>query len=69
MSGLNVGVNEPYKVDDASDYAVPVHGEQRGVPVVEIEIRGSDATAETEEMGSAAFSILRRSVDGVLGSL
>jgi predicted N-formylglutamate amidohydrolase len=36
---LSVGDNEPYAVGDLSDYTVPVHGEQRGLPHVEIEIR------------------------------
>ncbi|MET0288694.1 MAG: N-formylglutamate amidohydrolase [Pseudoxanthomonas sp.] len=36
---LVVGDNEPYSVNDASDYAVPVHGEQRGLRHVELEIR------------------------------
>ena len=70
-AGLNVGVNEPYKVDDESDYAVPVHGEQRGVPVVEIEIRQDMiATAEGQKTWAALLAPhLRRSVDGVLGGL
>ena len=34
-----VGDNEPYSVNDASDYAIPVYGEQRGLPHVEIEVR------------------------------
>jgi predicted N-formylglutamate amidohydrolase len=38
-TGLLVGDNEPYSVTDASDYTIPVHGEQRGVPHVAIEIR------------------------------
>jgi predicted N-formylglutamate amidohydrolase len=36
---LFVGENEPYAVSDLSDYTVPVHGERRGLPHVEIEIR------------------------------
>jgi predicted N-formylglutamate amidohydrolase len=36
---LNVGDNQPYAVGDLSDYTVPVHGEGRGLPHVEIEIR------------------------------
>ena len=36
---LTVGENEPYAVSDLTDYTVPVHGEQRGLPHVEIEIR------------------------------
>jgi predicted N-formylglutamate amidohydrolase len=34
-----VGENAPYAVSDSSDYGVPVHGEKRGLPHVEIEIR------------------------------
>ena len=37
--GLVVGDNEPYAVSDRTDYTVPVHGERRGLPHVEIEIR------------------------------
>ncbi|MBV9198330.1 MAG: N-formylglutamate amidohydrolase [Alphaproteobacteria bacterium] len=37
--GLVVGENEPYAVGDLTDYTVPVHGERRGLPHVEIEIR------------------------------
>jgi predicted N-formylglutamate amidohydrolase len=37
--GLIVGDNEPYRVTDLTDYTVPVHGERRGLPHVEIEIR------------------------------
>jgi predicted N-formylglutamate amidohydrolase len=37
--GLVVGNNEPYTVADATDYTIPVHGEQRKLPHVAIEIR------------------------------
>lgn len=37
--GLVVGDNEPYSVTDASDYTIPVHGEQRDLHHVAIEIR------------------------------
>jgi predicted N-formylglutamate amidohydrolase len=36
---LVVGDNEPYHVSDETDYGIPVHGERRGIPHVEIEIR------------------------------
>ncbi|QPC42386.1 N-formylglutamate amidohydrolase [Kaustia mangrovi] len=39
QGGLAVGVNEPYVMSDETDYTVPVHGEARGVPSVEFEIR------------------------------
>lgn len=37
--GLQVGDNEPYSVDDTTDYTIPVHGERRGLFHVGIEIR------------------------------
>lgn len=36
---LVVGNNEPYTMGDLTDYTLPVHGEQRGIPHVGIEIR------------------------------
>ena len=37
--GLVIGDNEPYSVTDATDYTIPVHGEQRKLPNVAVEIR------------------------------
>ncbi len=37
--GLIVGDNEPYALSDQSDYTIPVHAEQRGLPNLELEIR------------------------------
>jgi predicted N-formylglutamate amidohydrolase len=37
--GLTIGDNEPYFVSDETDYTIPQHGERRGLPHVEIEIR------------------------------
>jgi predicted N-formylglutamate amidohydrolase len=39
------GDNEPYNVTDDTDYTIPVHGEQRTLPHVAIEIR-QDLIAE-----------------------
>lgn len=36
---LNVAPNEPYVISRDSDYAVPVHGDDRGIPAVLIEVR------------------------------
>ncbi len=36
---LVVGDNEPYALSDLDDYTVPLHGERRGLPHVEIEVR------------------------------
>ena len=35
----NVGDNEPYAVTPTTDFAIPVHGEARGLPHVGLEIR------------------------------
>jgi len=34
-----VGNNEPYSVTDETDYSIPVHGEQRSLPHLTLEIR------------------------------
>jgi predicted N-formylglutamate amidohydrolase len=50
-AGLVVGDNEPYFVSDDTDYTIPNHGEARGLPHVEIEIRQdlvSDETGQNE---------------------
>ncbi|MFQ5546059.1 MAG: N-formylglutamate amidohydrolase [Acidiferrobacterales bacterium] len=44
---LYVGDNQPYSVDDFSDYTLPVHGERRGVPYLLFELRHD--LIETEE--------------------
>lgn len=44
---LIVGANEPYTVDRAGDYAVPVHGDDRGYPAILIEIRQDLVRDET----------------------
>jgi predicted N-formylglutamate amidohydrolase len=51
--GLVVGDNEPYSVSDATDYTIPVHGERRGLPHIEIEIR-QDLIAD--EAGQRAWA-------------
>ena len=50
---LVVGENAPYAITDTSDYGVPMHGEKRGLPHVELEIR-QDLIAE--EAGQAAWA-------------
>jgi predicted N-formylglutamate amidohydrolase len=50
---LAVGANEPYAITGDSDYTVPVHGDGRGLPHVEIEIR-QDLIAEPA--GQAAWA-------------
>lgn len=41
-SGIVVALNEPYSVDDLSDYTIPVHGEGRGLPHVLLEVRSDE---------------------------
>jgi predicted N-formylglutamate amidohydrolase len=50
---LVVGENEPYAVSDLTDYTVPVHGEGRGLPHVELEIRQD---LITDEAGQRAWA-------------
>jgi predicted N-formylglutamate amidohydrolase len=38
-SGLNVAANQPYTVDREGDYAIPVHGTDRDLPAILVEIR------------------------------
>ncbi len=52
--GLVVGHNQPYDVDDSIDYTIPVHGEQRGLPHVLIEIRQDLLTTPTARAQWAA---------------
>ncbi len=59
---LCVGDNQPYAVSDASDYAVPVHGERRGLPHVAIEIRQdliADQVGQTAWAGRLARLLCR----------
>lgn len=48
-----VGDNEPYSVSDGTDYAIPVHGEQRGLAHLELEVR-QDLIAD--EAGQRAWA-------------
>lgn len=45
-SALVIGDNEPYSVGDTTDYTIPVHGEQRGLLHVGIELRQDLVGAE-----------------------
>jgi predicted N-formylglutamate amidohydrolase len=54
--GLVIGDNEPYNVTDTSDYTIPVHGEQRKLHHVAIEIRQDLITDEAgQRMWAALF--------------
>jgi predicted N-formylglutamate amidohydrolase len=51
--GLVVGDNEPYRASAATDYAIIEHGERRGAPYVELEVR-QDLVAD--EVGQVAWA-------------
>lgn len=36
---LLIGINEPYKTDRKGDYAIPIHGDDRDIPAIMIELR------------------------------
>jgi len=64
---LVVGDNEPYRVSDATDYTVVVHGEQRGIAYLMIELR-QDLIAH--EPGQLAWADrLARALPALLGSV
>jgi predicted N-formylglutamate amidohydrolase len=50
---LAVGDNQPYPIDDITDYTIPVHGEARGLPSIMLEIR-QDEIRTTE--GAAIYA-------------
>jgi predicted N-formylglutamate amidohydrolase len=67
-AGLSIGDNEPYFVSDETDYSVPRHGEARGLPHVEIEIRQDLIAAEAgqAEWASRLTAVLRDAEEAFL---
>ncbi|HUN43420.1 MAG TPA: N-formylglutamate amidohydrolase [Acetobacteraceae bacterium] len=62
-----VGENAPYAITDTSDYTVPVHGEKRGLPHVEIEIRQDlIADAAGQAAWAARFARLLPAADAAM---
>ena len=60
-ANLSIADNEPYFVSDKTDYTIPRHGEARGLPHVEIEIRQDlvgDETGQTEWARRIARALL-----------
>ncbi len=56
--GLIVGENEPYSVSDETDYTIPIHGERRSLPHVELEIR-QDLVTDAEGQAEWARRLAR----------
>lgn len=46
---LCLGDNQPYTVDDYSDYTIPVHGERRGIPHLLFELRHDMIETESDQ--------------------
>jgi predicted N-formylglutamate amidohydrolase len=53
-ASLHIADNEPYFVSDETDYTIPKHGEARGLPHVEIELRQDLIGEEAGEIEWAA---------------
>lgn len=65
---LRLGRNQPYDVDLANDYSIPLHGEARGLPYVEFEIR-QDLLAPagaTEAWAERLAAVLTRAAEAFL---
>ncbi|GGE03894.1 N-formylglutamate amidohydrolase [Aureimonas endophytica] len=59
---LEIGENEPYRIDRDEDYAIPVHGTDRGYPAVLVEVRNDllgspDAIARWAERLAHALTL------------
>ena len=60
--GLTVGDNEPYAIIGPSDYSIPVHGQGRGLPHIEFEVRQDliGTVAGAEEWAGTLAQVLNR---------
>lgn len=63
--GLLVGENEPYGVNMEADYSIPFHGERRGLPYVEFEVRQDllPDEAAAEEWAERLARVLRAAAE------
>jgi len=60
-----VGDNQPYFMTDEKDYSMPIHGERRGLPHVEFEIRQDLITDEAGqyEWGERLVDLLQQGLE------
>jgi predicted N-formylglutamate amidohydrolase len=66
---LTVGDNAPYAVTEESDYGIPTHGEERGLPHIEVEIRQDlIATPEGQKVWAERFAGWLTKADSLLRS-
>ncbi|MGD0103620.1 MAG: N-formylglutamate amidohydrolase, partial [Rhodopila sp.] len=64
---LTIGDNAPYAVTEDSDYSIPIHGEKRGLPHIEIEIRQDlIATPDGQTAWANRFARLLTAADAAL---
>lgn len=61
-SALPLGLNEPYEIEDASDYTIPVHAEPGRLPHVLIEVR-NDLLRTTASVAAMADLLTRACLD------
>ena len=67
--GLSVGDNQPYAASALTDYGLVEHGERRGHPYVELEVRQDLVTAPDDQRAWAArLARLLREATPRLGS-
>jgi predicted N-formylglutamate amidohydrolase len=67
---MRIAFNEPYIVDDASDYTIPVHGEAGGVPHVLLEVINDEIADEAGQQTWAGIltPALQRAAKAVVGA-
>ena len=51
-----LGINQPYQIEDGSDYTIPIHAEARGIPHVMIEVR-NDFLRDADSVEAMAETI------------
>lgn len=61
---LTIGENEPYAIKGPSDYSVPVHGQGRGLPHIELEVRQD--LIESEPGAARWAELIARALDAAL---
>ena len=68
--GLTIGDNEPYAIVGPSDYSIPVHGQGRGLPHIEIELRQDlIGTREGAEAWAGTLAVAFKQVRTALAPL
>ena len=61
---LTIGENEPYAIKGPSDYSIPVHGQGRGLPHIEIEVRQD--LIESNDGAARWAALIANALDQVL---